>query len=437
MIIDINLTTDYRINKLEDLVKLKTLQEVTGIKINISALARQLNVDRRTVKKYINGFKKSKERNRESYIDSFESTIRDLIFSENKVFSYKSILYRYLCDNYGMNCAESSFRRYISNHEEFNSYFKEKRHKIVGPKTQSRFETDPGQQAQLDWKESIDFVLKDGEVVVVNIFVLILGFSRFRVYQLSLTKTQDVLFHYMDQAFQIMGGVPKEILTDNMKTVMDDSRTEYTKGKVNPRFQQFADDYGFKVHPCIAGRPNTKAKVESPMRILEEIKAYSGDLDYKGLVDQIQKINDRENGRFHEEYHMVPLLGLEKERDFLSPLPKDTIRSHYQVHTDTVKVNQSSMISYKSNQYSVQPKYIGKLLKIQIYDRKIHLYYEDTLVAIHDISERKLNYIESHYIEILGNTLPYENIDLEKIAKENLKKIGEKYTHDNLIQSSD
>ena len=63
------------------------------------------------------------------------------------------------------------------------------------------------------------------------------------------------------------GGVPKEVLTDNMKTVMDEPRTAYCNGKINNKFQQFADDYGFKVRPCIAGRPNTKAKVEAPMKM--------------------------------------------------------------------------------------------------------------------------------------------------------------------------
>ena len=44
-----------------------------------------------------------------------------------------------------------------------------------------------------------------------------------------------------------------------MKTVMDEARTEYFAGKVNNKFQQFADDYGFKVQPCISGHPHTKA----------------------------------------------------------------------------------------------------------------------------------------------------------------------------------
>ena len=45
-----------------------------------------------------------------------------------------------------------------------------------------RYETSPGEQAQLDWKESIKFETKDGEIVYVNVAVLLLSYSRFRVF---------------------------------------------------------------------------------------------------------------------------------------------------------------------------------------------------------------------------------------------------------------
>ncbi|MBP3400081.1 MAG: hypothetical protein J6K75_10010, partial [Erysipelotrichaceae bacterium] len=55
------------------------------------------------------------------------------------------------------------------------------------------------------------------------------------------------LFHYLDQAFESTGGVSEILKTDNMKTVMDEARTEYSNGKINAKFQQLVDDYGFKV----------------------------------------------------------------------------------------------------------------------------------------------------------------------------------------------
>ena len=144
-----------------------------------------------------------------------------------------------------------------------------------------------GKQAQLDWKESIPFILSSGETVEINIFVLLLSYSRFRIYRVSLTKSQDVLFSFLDDAFASFGGVPEEIVTDNMKTVMDKARTEFSEGKVNVRFRQFADDYGIKVKPCIAGCPQTKAKVEAPMKILDEIRVYNGKLDYREVVELV------------------------------------------------------------------------------------------------------------------------------------------------------
>lgn len=211
--------------------------------------------------------------------------------------------------------------------------------------------------------------------ILLSKLQLILSYSRYRVYQLSIDKTQDVLFHFMSQSFERFGGVPKEILTDNMKTAMDSPRTEHNKGKLNARFEQFAKDYGFEVHPCIAGRPNTKAKVESPIRILDELKAYSGDLSYNELIIKLKEINDRENSRFHKEYAMIPILGLEKEKDSLLPLPTESIRNQYRIKIVNVKVNFSSMITYKENQYSVPPEYIHRELKLQYYDNRLHIYF--------------------------------------------------------------
>ncbi|WLF68763.1 IS21 family transposase [Clostridium septicum] len=428
MIIKVNVNSEIKVNSLVDLHKLKVIMEVNNLKVNKSQIARELGVDARTVGKYLNGYVKPATRNRKSPIDDFKPIIQSLLSEESiQIFYYKRVLWQYLKDNHGLDCAQSSFRRYISNNVEFNDYFKRRKKGYISNKSTMRFETDKGHQAQLDWKENIDFVLSNGEVININIFVLILSYSRFRIYRLSLEKTQDILFSFLNESFEAFGGVPKELLTDNMKTVMDQPRTTYQSGKVNNKFQQFADDYGFKVRPCIAGRQNTKAKVEAPMKLLDEIRAYNGTLNFDELHELISKLNDRINGTCHTSTGKIPVLHLEKEKDFLFALPTEQIRNQYNIITTSVRVNSQSMISYKSNQYSVPPEYIGKKLKLQVYDNQLHLYYSTNLVTIHEIKNQKLNYHNNHYLQISSLTFKNSKYEMNEIAKNNLKMIGEIY----------
>lgn len=428
MIYKQKLITDIKIEKLEDLCKLKPLLKEGMLKVNKSQIARELGKDRRTVDKYLNGYEKSSTRKRTSKIDALYDEIKYLLSDETtQIFYYKRVLWQFLTDNKGLECSESSFRRYISKHTEFDDYFKKRKTAVSSAPSHMRYETKAGRQAQLDWKETMEMVLNTGETIIVNVFVLLLSYSRFRVYRLSISKSQDILFSFLNDAFETFGGVPDEIVTDNMKTVMDVARTEHFGGKINANFKQFAEDYGFKVKPCIAGRPQTKAKVEAPMKLLDEIYAYNGLLDYEGLMELTEKLNNRINSQMNKGTGKIPLLYFQKEKLSLSPLPKESIRKAYRITTSTPKVNQSSMITYLSNQYSVPPEYIGKRIHLQVYDDYLHVYYNTKLVTIHRLSKKKLNYLESHYILISKLTLNEKYIDIDKLAKENLKQMGEIY----------
>lgn len=137
-----------------------------------------------------------------------------------------------------------------------------------------RYETDMGKQAQLDWKEAIPFILDTGEVVEINMFVLLLFYSRFRKYRLSISKSQDILFSSLDDAFE------------------------------------------------------TKAKVEAPMKIPDEIRAYNGKLNYRQLNDLIIRINNRVNSQVNHGTGRIPLMYFPKEKAFLGTLPTDTINAY-------------------------------------------------------------------------------------------------------------
>lgn len=398
MYIMLDVQTEFEIKSLTDLPNFKILMENLKMKINKSQLARELNVDRRTIDKYLNGFTPKETKNKTSKIDTYYEVIAALLSSDSKqTFYYKRVLWQYLTDNHGLQCSQSNFRAYINKKLEFKQYFDEGKRIISNYSPGVRYETNPGEQAQLDWKENIQFETTDGEIVYVNIAVLLLSYSRFRTFHLSISKSQSVLMAFMTEAFEAFGGVPKVIVTDNMKTVMDEARTEYSKGTINNKFSQFAQDFGFKVQPCIAGRPNTKGKVEAPMKLLDEIHAYQGKFTFEELHQFVQKLCIRINQTFHQGTNKIPMFALKQEKNLLQPLPQSTIRDSYRIKHTLVKVNASNMISYKSNQYSVPAEYQGKTVGLQVYDDQLFVYYNMQLVVQHKISQLKLNYKEEHY----------------------------------------
>ncbi len=429
MIIKSKKVSDVEVTSLEDLKKLKPLMDNDMANVNFSQLGEELKKDPRTIKKYINGFEKSKTRNKSSKLDKYYQEIYDLLSSKAPRIFYRRHLYNIFCEKYQLDIPEVTFRYYLKIHPELDAFFKRDRHTNAQKLPIMRYETGAGMQAQLDWKESIPFVLKDtGEEITINIFVLILSYSRYRVYRLSVNKTQDTLFHFLTEAFETFGGVPHKLLTDNMKTVMDESRTEYYEGKINAKFAAFAKDMGFEVNPCISATPKTKAKVEAPMKILDELRAYSGDLDYVGLCDKLDKINNRENIKINAGSGFIPLTMLTKEKGSLLPLPNEKVRNQYKIKTIQTTVNPSSMIVYKGNQYSVPIKYIGEKVEYQIEDSKLYIYSNTKLIALHIISDKKLNYDEEHYLEIVrANFKHKDESEIVEIAKENLKLIGELY----------
>ena len=77
---------------------------------------------------------------------------------------------------------------------------------------------------------------------------------------------------------------------------MNKRRTELFQITYMPQKNtEFLCLYRFDIHPCIAGRLNRKAKVELPMRILDEISTYSNDFSYDKLTTKIKEINERES----------------------------------------------------------------------------------------------------------------------------------------------
>ena len=133
-----------------------------------------------------------------------------------------------------------------------------------------RFETPPGEQAQVDFARfEIAFTAEPGVTRVVWLFSLVLGYSRliwarFVVHQ----DLQSVLRCHI-AVFEALGGAPGEILYDRMKTAV---LGEDAAGLVvyNRALLDLARHYGFQPRACRPYRAKTKGKVERPFRYIRE-----------------------------------------------------------------------------------------------------------------------------------------------------------------------
>lgn len=416
-----NIITDIEINTVADLPKLKIIVEANNLeKPNFSELARNLGVDRRTVKKYYLGEKPKERKRKKSIIDEYYLLIKGLLSEEStQIFNYKSHLFRYLQREHGLKCSRSNFNHYILQHEEFANYFKPK-----GNSNAVRTETEFGKQAQFDWKEKVRFQFKNGEEIILNVGSLILAASRFKVWIIYLSVSLECILDFLANAFETIGGVPKEIVIDNATTMMIEARTKTFKGRTNPSFQQFADDYGFKIVPCIAGRPETKAKVESPMRVIEEILAYNGILETMAeLEEKLEVITNEANIRACQTTGLPPVLVFKKEKEHLLPLPQDKICSFYKLSSFKASVNTNALFSYKKAMYSVPADLIGKKVTLKIIENNLYVYYNKKLITIHGIiNNKKINYNEHHHLEIMKQT--FRNHEgIEEYALKHLQEL--------------
>lgn len=141
-----------------------------------------------------------------------------------------------------------------------------------------RFETPPGHQAQVDFAE---FRFPWGKRWAL---LVVLGYSRRLWLDFYPRQTMQTVMHGLDAAFRAFGGVPREVLFDQMRAVViGDERPTGGKLLENAEFLRFAHHWGFRIRACRPYRAQTKGKVERPVHYLRDNFVYGrefvGDAD--------------------------------------------------------------------------------------------------------------------------------------------------------------
>jgi transposase len=392
--------------------QIKLLKEEADL-LNRSELARRFNCDRRTVDKYLNDTNSESRKSREikTKVDDFKEVIIDKV------------------DNWGSNSmAVFKFiekKGYDGGYHTVNNFIKTHRKTEVNKAT-IRFDTSPGLQAQGDWKESITMVSRQGEIFDVNIFLIVLGYSRLKFIKLTTDRVQKTLFECLTESFKYFNGVPKELLFDNMSTVVDRTRTTFKNVNINQDFKYFAMDAGFEVITCRPYRAKTKGKVETLAKLMDRLTPFNEEFDtFEELNKIVEDFNYDINNEKSQATNEIPFIRFLKEKEYLSPLPRLDILLSYFHHEKEYKVSKESMIRYKGKKYSVPTRYIGKCLTLSEINSELFIYYTKDLIACHNISEKILHYKKDHAKEILkSDALKHFSDDrIETFIEENLKNM--------------
>jgi len=337
-----------------------------------SEIARLLSIDRKTVRKALQSEKPPSYPvvKRSSKLDPFKDYIK-MRLADGVLNAVKLL----------REIKQRGYTGKVSILRDFVRPLKQEQHRQAW----LRFETVPGEQAQVDWGHfyCID---STGKVRRCYCFTMILGFSRCLYAEFTSSMDLLSLLRCHINAFDYFGGHTRTILYDNMKQVLL-FRDETGQLHFHPRFLDFACYYGFQPKVCQPYRPQTKGKVENSIKYIRQSFSQGEPLTTIAVLNHNVRVwlDSVANVRIHATTQKEPFE--RRKQEVLVPLPAvpyDTSRIESRIAT------KDCFISYHGNRYSVPARYIRQALTVRDSgDGQLRIYCRDKLIATHRLSTEK------------------------------------------------
>ena len=344
--------------------------------LSVSAIARQLECDRKTVRKYIGrGLDPpayGPRQPRSSVVAPFEPYLRERITAFPELTGTRLLREIKELGYSGGYTAVKDFLR------------------IVRPKAvqafERRFETPAGKQAQVDFAYfRTTFTDEPGAERIVWLFSLVLGHSRMMWARFVAHQDLQTVLRCHIAAFEALGGAPAEILYDRMKTAVlgeiDDQGIAY-----NRKLLDLAAHYRFLPKACRPYRAKTKGKVERPFRYVREDfflgRAFRNLDDLNGQFRHW--LDTVANPRRHATTGRIVLEHFTEEKPSLKPLPAMPFNL---VLTLDRRVTREGMVSVGGNLYSVPDCTRRRVVEVHTLANEIRILEDDKLIAVHPVLE--------------------------------------------------
>jgi transposase len=343
--------------------------------LSVSAIARRTGLDRKTVRKYVErGLEPpiyGPRQPRATLLDPFSRCLRERVAAFPELTGRR--LHRELRD-----------LGYTGGYTRLTDFLRDIR-PAAAPGFERRFETAPGQQAQVDFAQfRTEFSDEPGVVRIVWLFSLVLGHSRMLWARFVARQDLPAVLRCHAAAFEALGGVPAEILYDRMRTAVTG---EDTRGiAYNRTLLECARHYGFLPKACRAYRPQSKGKVERPFRyVREDFFLARGFRNLDDLTAQLRQwLDGVANTRSHATTRRVVAEHFAEEQPSLKPLPAGPFRATLRLER---RITRDGMVSVDGNLYSVPDSTRRRAVEVHLLADELRIFEENRLVASHPVLE--------------------------------------------------
>ncbi len=347
----------------------QAIRELAKQGLTISAIVKVTGFSRNTVKKHLRSAPPApatRERHKALPLDPFRDHIR------SRLADYDLTAQRLFREIQGLGyaggyTAVKDFVRSIRSDRKIRAVY--------------RFETPPGEQAQVDMAHT-GMMMVDGRPRRVYAFVMVLGYSRFRFVFFTTEADAAAFIRFHLEAFAYFGGVPKTCLYDNTKTVVLERGSGPDERQWNALFRDFFTTLGFRPHLCAPYRAQTKGKVERSIRFLRD------DFLEGREFSSVEQMNVEVQAWLHEVNHVRPNATTGRipaellAEEGLTPL--DASRPYVISQAFPRRVNAESLLHFQGSRYSVPWRFAGREAVVRLTGKAITIEVAGEVVARHE-----------------------------------------------------
>ena len=380
-----------------DFIKTREGDNFSNAKVNLAELQRLTNISRAKLRRLKqNGFADKPNGNKgktsqTKVLSGYEAVLNNFLKTN---LTNSQVCYERL-QEVGYEGGLTTVKMYIQKHK----HLIPAKRQIISPQGNRgrRYSTEPGQSYQMDWG-FVDVLAENGEINRAACFAMICHHCGQRFIEFFPNAKQENLFIGMIHAFKYMG-IPKTVLTDNMKSVVN-KRDSEGKPIWNHDYEVFMKVVGFETRLCKPYHPFTKGKVE---RLVQFVKGnFLAGRTFMNMTDLNEQALDwcnRQNSRYQKAVNLIPNdVHAEKCGQVAVELKK---REELFVYLcPERRISFDGFVNYEGRRFGVPYTYTQKTVHVYRHGRELMIYSEDMKhkLVTHEVTwSRSDSYCKDQY----------------------------------------